>query len=93
MRLIDADEVYKVLTDYYHHRTEIQHEALKEALSKVPTVNAKPVKHGYWKGKPIAGYSDVRCSQCGDVFMENSGRWNYCPNCGTKMDKVGNNGG
>lgn len=45
-------------------------------------------KHGYWKGKPIAGYSTVRCSECGDVFMENSGKWNYCPNCGTKMDEV-----
>ena len=43
-RLIDADEAYKVLTDYYHHRTEIQHEALKEALSKVPTVDAEPVQ-------------------------------------------------
>ena len=37
-RLIDADDAYKVLTDYYHQRTEIQHKALKEALSRVPTV-------------------------------------------------------
>lgn len=49
MRLINADEVYKVLTDYYHHRTETQHEALKEALSKVPTVDAVEV---------------VRCKDC-----------------------------
>ncbi len=48
-RLIDADEAYKVLTDYYHHRTEIQHKALKEALSRVPTVDAEPV---------------VRCDDC-----------------------------
>ena len=39
-RLIDADEAYKVLTDYYHQRTEIQHKALTEALSRVPTVDA-----------------------------------------------------
>lgn len=54
MRLIDADEAYKVLTNYYHQRTEIQHEALKEALSKVPTIDAvevvrcKDCKHGQW---------------------------------------------
>lgn len=48
-RLIDADEAYKVLTDYYHQRTEIQHKALKEALSRVPTVDAEPV---------------VRCDDC-----------------------------
>ena len=40
MRLIDADEAYKVLTDYYHHKTEIQHNALKEAIERVPTVDA-----------------------------------------------------
>lgn len=50
-------------------------------------VEFAPVRHGYWKGKPIAGYSTVRCSECGDVFMENEGKWNYCPNCGAKMEK------
>ena len=49
MRLIDADEAYKVLTDYYHQRTEIQHKALKEAIDRVPTVDAEPV---------------VRCKDC-----------------------------
>lgn len=49
MRLIDADEAYKVLTDYYHHKTEIQHDALKEAIERVPTVDAVEV---------------VRCKDC-----------------------------
>ena len=35
--LVDRDNVYKVLTDCYHHRTEVQHKALREALSKVPS--------------------------------------------------------
>lgn len=37
-RLVDIDEVYKVLTEYYHQRTEIQHMSLREALSRVPTI-------------------------------------------------------
>jgi len=49
MRLIDAEKVYEVLTEYYHHRTEIQHEALKEAIERVPTVDAVEV---------------VRCKDC-----------------------------
>ena len=49
MRLVDADEAYKVLTDYYHQRTEIQHKALKEAIERVPTVDAVEV---------------VRCKDC-----------------------------
>ena len=109
MGLIDADEAYKVLTDYYHHKTEIQHKALKEAIERVPTVDidaiteshertgydrgfrdgyaqaTSEVSHGHWEGKPIAGYSTVRCSECGEVFMENRGKWNFCPNCGAYM--------
>lgn len=43
MRLIDADEAYKMLADYFHTRTEIQHKALKEALGKVPTADVVSV--------------------------------------------------
>ena len=49
MRLVDADEAYKVLTDYYHHKTEIQHKALKEAIERVPIADAVEV---------------VRCKDC-----------------------------
>ena len=42
MRLVDADEVYKILTEYYNLRTEIQCKALKEALERVPTVDDNP---------------------------------------------------
>jgi hypothetical protein len=42
-------------------------------------------KYGYWIGRPIAGYCDVKCSVCGHVFSNNSGRWKYCPECGSKM--------
>lgn len=41
MRLVDADEVYKVLTEYYNLRTEIQLKALKEAIERVPTVEER----------------------------------------------------
>lgn len=35
--LISRQAAYDTLTEYYHHTTETQHEALKEALSRVPT--------------------------------------------------------
>ena len=44
------------------------------------------ITHAKWIGKPIAGYSTVRCSNCKSVFRENNGRWKYCPECGAKMD-------
>lgn len=36
MKLINADEAFRVLSAYYHHRTEEQHDALREALDRVP---------------------------------------------------------
>ena len=43
-RLIDTDAAYAVLTDYYHHSTDTQHAALREALGRVETVDAVPVR-------------------------------------------------
>ena len=42
-RLIDADTAFGVLADYYHHSMPIQYMALKEALDRVPTVEAVPI--------------------------------------------------
>lgn len=82
MRLVDVDNVYEVLTDYYHQRTEMQHRALKEALGRVPTVD--PVKHGKWvELRPLKNiFVCSLCGQWGDYH------WNYCPNCGAKMGEV-----
>ena len=48
-RLIDTDAAYAVLTDYYHHSTDTQHAALREALGRVESVDAVEV---------------VRCKDC-----------------------------
>lgn len=41
--MIDEQTAYDVLTDYYHHTTDTQHAALREALGRVETVDAVPV--------------------------------------------------
>lgn len=48
-KLIDEQTAYDVLTDYYHHSTDTQRQALMDALSRVPTVDAVEV---------------VRCRDC-----------------------------
>ena len=52
------------------------------------TVDAVEVVHGKWKEYKGTGY--LGCSVCWDVFVEEEwlteNRWNYCPNCGAKMD-------
>jgi hypothetical protein len=81
-RYIDADETYDVLSEYYHQRTEIQHQALKEALDRVPTVDAVPVVHGKW----VFSENDdmFYCTNCRDGSVRND--YPYCHWCGAKMD-------
>lgn len=85
MRLIDADKAYEVLTEIYHHKTEAQHTALKEALSMVPT--AEPVKTGKWIAYGLEeGFALERhvCSECGyDIGVITTP---CCPNCGARME-------
>lgn len=45
--LISKEKAYKVLTEYYHHKTELQHKALREALDMVPSADID-----------LSGYSD-----------------------------------
>lgn len=40
---IEREEAYDTLTEYYHHSTDTQHGALREALSRVPAADVAPV--------------------------------------------------
>ena len=85
--LISRQAAIDALSDYYHHTTETQHAALREALGRVESVDAVPVVHGRWTDKD-GGIAT--CSVCGDRW----GVWSvmkYCPNCGARMD--GKDGG
>lgn len=85
--LIDRESAYKVLTEYYHHSTEKQHRALREALKRVPSAEPK-------KGKWIDMGDFEQCSVCmtthlktihtkyGAVIWMKS---DYCPYCGARM--------
>ena len=58
--------------------------AVKDILA-IPAADVVEVRHGEWR------YGDKykTCSLCGaTTLMYSSGTayWNYCPNCGAKMD-------
>lgn len=95
MRLVDADALIKKFKhakkgvklgpmDIYAKGTLAGLDYAIYLINNVTTVEER--KHGHWIGKPIAGYSMVRCSVC-FAFANNIERWNYCPNCGAKMDE------
>ena len=78
-----TDEQWNIITDAELERSD----EIEFTTPSGKKVMYAKVRHGKWIGKPIAGYSTVKCSECGDVFLENDGRWNYCPKCGCKMDE------
>ena len=61
MKLIDADEAFRVLSDYYHHRTETQADALREALGLVPeaVVRCKDCQYAHMSTDGSVKYCDV----------------------------------
>jgi hypothetical protein len=61
--------------------------AIKNMIVTVPKVDAVEVVHGRWI-LADDGDGDV-CSVCGTDFCNiiyETGNWNYCPNCGAKME-------
>ena len=80
------------------------HNGLNMAASMAinsPTVDAVEVVHGRWmKTKEPLAWEDVdaiECSNCYESWLSDEDdsfdyleHWHYCPNCGAKMDGVGN---
>ena len=65
--------------------------ALKDFVTRQPTVDAVEVVHGEWEVCEDDWNEEVtyKCSNCGDELVTLCGfeiDWNYCPNCGAKMD-------
>lgn len=92
MVLIDKAQTYKTLSEYYRHTGTLQHMALREALDRVPVVDAVPVRRGKFIGTEYDGYADCspvyyewKCSECGCIFEDDEPTYKYCPNCGARM--------
>ena len=59
--LISKEKAYKVLTEYYHHRTEMQHKALRDALSRVPPadIDLSDYSDRLWRNAYEQGKADA----------------------------------
>lgn len=58
-----------------------------EDIEDAPAADVAPVVHGRW----IEDHDYLKCYECGvavkrDFAFFDIGSWNYCPNCGAKMD-------
>lgn len=101
MRIIDADLLYKALSEEAIHR--MQHSSgsnfdigrtngiiySRDMIKNAPTI--EPVKRGEWiETRPAdsGGPACYKCSECGEKYRI-GGSHNFCPNCGAKMEQEG----
>jgi hypothetical protein len=100
VRLIDANALdFALVDEYITDKSQtaaltgkgrcIFNAAIDIARCRVgdaPTIDATPARHGEWRIVNVPkkwGGPTLRCSECntGTTY-----KWNYCPNCGAKMD-------
>ena len=94
MRLIDADTIL-----YWEDDSGIKNMGYvrKGQIDSMPTIEAKPVKHGRWfkTGQSFVHPDKFRnyvCSVCGfELDTQIRQEPNYCPNCGADMREVEGN--
>ena len=56
-------------------------------LLSIPTEDVAPVVHGRWiEHKKYIFGTMYDCSVCYNRILDNGHAWNYCPNCGSRMD-------
>lgn len=85
MKLIDADELKAYMQDKY-----VLFDDTLADIDAQPTVDAEPVRHGHNIREKGGGV--FFCSVCGyindDTWSGGTDDFNFCPNCGAKMDEV-----
>ena len=68
---VSRQAVYDTLTEYYHHKTDMQHKALAEALSRVPPSPSRPQEHG--KSCEGCEWEDAEgegCTNCARFYVD-----------------------
>lgn len=65
----------------------IEREAVDSILKAIPAADVAPVRHGRWVEKEKYTFGIMYdCSLCENRILDNGHPWNYCPNCGAKME-------
>lgn len=74
--------VYNCLKDFPCEYTK---EDVLSCIDRVPAADVEPVRHGkwIWKDNEPDNYVCI-CSNCN---VESEHLYNYCPNCGAKMEE------
>lgn len=93
---IDREELMKfpIRRNHYDKEHGNEHfiygiETVLEYAENLQAADVAPVRHGRWiENDKYAFGTFYDCSICGNRILDTGHSWNYCPNCGAKMDEV-----
>ena len=93
---IDREELMKfpIRRNHYDKEHGNKHfiygiETVLEYAENLPAADVAPVRHGRWIEQEKYTFGTMYdCSICDNRILDNGHSWNYCPNCGAKMDEV-----
>ena len=75
---------------FYEHLDDVHIAAAMNAVDEMPAADVVPVRHGYWIEQENWTTDDYyyTCSACGEDYntIDGTPDYNFCPNCGAKMD-------
>lgn len=95
MRLIDADALLEsgICAEYGYNDNGLLLIPMRDVTNSIrnaPAIDAEPVRHGRWlyNSYPTVWYGHGEppewvCSECEERAYNT---YDYCPNCGAKMD-------
>lgn len=59
-----------------------EHYHIMNIIQNAPAADVVEVRHGKWSKRG----NEKTCSECRFIYYSNNDEWNFCPNCGAKMD-------
>ena len=84
---VTKEQVLDWFRPYGHMDEPIPFETMVSDLRDMPAADVAPVRHGRWVEKEKYTFGIMcDCSLCENRILDNGHPWNYCPNCGAKMD-------
>lgn len=85
-RYIDADALMT-----YKFKNDISYNAFCNLVKRLPAADVAPVRHGRWEAEIITDVYGLKhdcyvCSVCGVANNNDYDEYDFCPNCGARMD-------
>ena len=83
----DLLELYRMDDPVLNKNGHVPLPVIRQNIMDTPAADVAPVRHGRWVEKEKYTFGIMYdCSLCENRILDNGHSWNYCPNCGAKMD-------